>query len=480
MDKNVKLFVPRNAFGSRTELKLMVQSVSEQTLASFVKDNKDLDNILAVSSVVTLICGKHPGKAIEVDLMKSTKKQNDGKFQRGKTYQMYTTKDKVWKFADVEFKGHQDDLTVMLPAGREKYTIMELDMPSSFPKENVPSIAEALHTCINKTVVVMIVKQHEDDLKKCALRIVRREIIKDTLEFLKENGYTEGPDFSAEFSLQEGQQLEIICTGNIENTTEPNEQVPLTYLTYMGGVATDLTLRVKDSWKQKDLPAYVGTIRCTVLRRHVNSETSFSRSVELTVSLPKPVRPRTAIGVARVRFPYYLNSLAFYLSETLCKNDTEIWQAVLRSLLGHSEFSSGYRIAKRKSVEDNEEPVCRAMLLDWMKAQAVHDDKLEPIAAALRYNGHRDIAESCLDFVRFQKEHLSDSVLIELAQGITKDIQQLGQDLGLDSKRISQCIKQHSDNIKRQYIAVMMEWRESDQVIKHGDNSLEYLRSTCV
>ena len=44
---------------------------------------------------------------------------------------MYTTKDKIWKFADVEFKGHQEDLTVMLPVGREKYTyvLMILCMP---------------------------------------------------------------------------------------------------------------------------------------------------------------------------------------------------------------------------------------------------------------------------------------------------------------------------------------------------------------
>ncbi|XP_053403157.1 calponin homology domain-containing protein DDB_G0272472-like [Mercenaria mercenaria] len=60
-----------------------------------------------------------------------------------------------------------------------------------------------------------------------------------------------------------------------------------TYLTYMGGVTTDLTLRVKDSWKQKDLPAYVGTIRCTVIRRPVTSQSFFSRSIELAISLPK-------------------------------------------------------------------------------------------------------------------------------------------------------------------------------------------------
>ncbi|XP_053403156.1 uncharacterized protein LOC123554157 [Mercenaria mercenaria] len=119
MDKKVNLFVPRNAFGSRTELKLMVQSVSEQALASFVNDNNDLNNILAVSSIVTLICGKEPAKAIQVDLT-SSQRQNSGKIQRGKTYQLYTSKDKVWKFADVECKGHQDDITVVLPAGREK------------------------------------------------------------------------------------------------------------------------------------------------------------------------------------------------------------------------------------------------------------------------------------------------------------------------------------------------------------------------
>ena len=69
---------------------------------------------------------------------------------------------------------------------------MELDMPTSFPKESVPQIAEALHTCINKTKVVMLARQHENDLKKCEVRIVRRDILKDTLNFLTENGYTEG------------------------------------------------------------------------------------------------------------------------------------------------------------------------------------------------------------------------------------------------------------------------------------------------
>ncbi|XP_060603079.1 FK506-binding protein 5-like [Ruditapes philippinarum] len=287
MDKNVKLFVPRNAFETKTELKLMVQSVSDNSLSSFGKDNSELENILAVSPVLTLICGRHPKKAIEVDLIKSSQKQSNGQFQRGKTYQMYTSKDKVWKFADVEYKGHQDDLTMMLPPGREKYTVMELDMPSSFPEENVPQIAEALHVCINKTAVVMVAKQHENDLKKCEVRIIRRDILKETMIYLSENGYTEGPEPCAEFNLQEGQQLEIICTGNIDDELKTDTNVRLTYLSYIGGITGARSLRIKDTWKQKDLPAYVGTLRCTIFKNTASHDSSLSRSVELTISLPK-------------------------------------------------------------------------------------------------------------------------------------------------------------------------------------------------
>ena len=53
-----------------------VQSVSDNSLSTFVKDNAELENILAVSSVITLICARHPKKAIEVDLIKSSQKQS--------------------------------------------------------------------------------------------------------------------------------------------------------------------------------------------------------------------------------------------------------------------------------------------------------------------------------------------------------------------------------------------------------------------
>lgn len=69
---------------------------------------------------------------------------------------------------------------------------MELEVPGAFPKESVPEVAKALNTYINKTAVVMIVKQHENDLNKCEVRVVRRDNFADTMTFLLENGYSKG------------------------------------------------------------------------------------------------------------------------------------------------------------------------------------------------------------------------------------------------------------------------------------------------
>jgi hypothetical protein len=50
----------------------------------------------------------------------------------------------------------------------------------------------------------------------------------------------------------------------------------------MGGASLDLSLRVKDSWKQKDLPDYIGKIMCNTLDED-------GSQVELVISLPKVV-----------------------------------------------------------------------------------------------------------------------------------------------------------------------------------------------
>jgi hypothetical protein len=64
------------------------------------------------------------------------------------------------------------------------------------------------------------------------------------------------------------------------------------------------------------------------------------------------------------------------VSHNVCKEEDDIWQAFLKTLLGEDEFHSGYRLAKRKLTDDKPEEICMTILLDWMKAQAAHEDKV--------------------------------------------------------------------------------------------------------
>lgn len=64
------------------------------------------------------------------------------------------------------------------------------------------------------------------------------------------------------------------------------------------------------------------------------------------------------------------------MSHNVCKEEDDIWQQILKTLLGEEDFYSGYRLAKRKLKDQNAEQVCKAVLLDWMKSQAAHVDKV--------------------------------------------------------------------------------------------------------
>lgn len=65
-------------------------------------------------------------------------------------------------------------------------------MPSNFPKENILRLADAFYTSVNTTFVKMIVRQHQEDLHRGVVRIVRQEQSNDTKTYLAENGFTEG------------------------------------------------------------------------------------------------------------------------------------------------------------------------------------------------------------------------------------------------------------------------------------------------
>jgi hypothetical protein len=53
------------------------------------------------------------------------------------------------------------------------------------------------------------------------------------------------------------------------------------------------------------------------------------------------------------------------------------WGTVLKCLLGGSKFATKYRIASRKLEEKTDTSICKVMLLDWLKEQAIADDKVQ-------------------------------------------------------------------------------------------------------
>ncbi|KAL4220421.1 hypothetical protein ACF0H5_020824 [Mactra antiquata] len=478
VDNQVKLFVPRDTFENRTEMRMRVQTVDSSSLNELMKDIPALDNVLSVGSLITLQSQKPPRQSIEVDLLKSTTKSGTGtKFQRGRFHQLYACRDKVWKVAEVEYKGQQNNVTVSLPVARDKVMIMELEVPSTTPKEVLPTIAETLHEYINKTSVVMLVRQKSSNPRMMTVRIVRKVDFKRVDEYLESIGFDTGPEVSGEFLIKECQPVEIMCTGNIE--TDPHQQIKLQYMSYKGGISTMFTVKVKDIYKQKDLPSFIGTIKCVLLTDTKSGSEDVTSSIELSISLPKPTRSKTVIEFAEVRFPFYLTAMVNYLATFIGKDKVFNWQTVLISLMGKRGFDSGHRNAMRKIEDSSDEHlIFRTIMLDWMKAQHRHEDKIQPISAALQHNGYSTTAKMCEEFVTFQKENISDEVLMDIASNATRNAEDIGRDLELPNNKIKKCIQQYPNNNQKQIELLLIEWRETDDALHH-DSVRKYLEKVC-
>ncbi|KAL4220422.1 Death domain-containing protein 1 [Mactra antiquata] len=478
VDNQVKLFVPRDTFENRTEMRMRVQTVNSTWLNELMKDIPDLDNVLSVGSLITLQSQKPTRQSIEVDLLKPTTKSGLGpKFQRGRFYQLYACRDNVWRIAEVEYKGQQNNVSVGLPVGRDKIIVMELEVPSTTSKEILPNIAKTLYECIINIPVVMLVRQKSTNPEMLTVRIVRKDDIKRVDDYLESIGFDTGPDVTGEFLIKEFQSVEIICTGNIE--TDSQEKIKLQYISYKGGISTTFTVKVKDIYKQKDLPSFIGTIRCALLKECQSGSEDITSSLEVTITLPKVSRPKSTVGTARVRLPFYLTSMVKYLSTYIEKDGLFEWQSVLETLIGKHEFNTGYRNAMRK-IEDIDDEVLlfKTILLDWMKAQQKHVDKIKPILSALIRNGHTGIASQCQEYVIYQKTNISDEVLNEMSRKATRNVNDIGKELGLSEHIITKCINAHSGNNQRQIEELLAEWREFDDVTRH-DNVRNFLKHVC-
>ncbi|WAR27962.1 RBP2A-like protein [Mya arenaria] len=455
-------------------LKSEVNPISPETIVQNAKDDSLWENVMSTSSMISISCQRAPAKEIEVDITHHTT-ASGGRSSRGKLYHMFTTRDKVWKFADMEYKGTKDVVSVTLPAFKDRFSLFELEMPANIPKETALKVAQSCHEQMFKSPVRMIVRQRDVDPQKALVMIAGKKHVINFIDQLKNDGYSYGPDVTKQFGLRDGQRLILTCAGNIGTSSGKNGVVKMTYYTYMNVIKEPLQLHVVDMYKQKDLQEYCGIVRLTV-----DNGTEFpDEQFDLTVTLPKIERQKTIFPGTRVRFPYYLTALAGFLSRQVCENDELSWKDVLLGIVGSKrELESLIRVAKRKVEDDNDAPsVCTVTLCDWMKATTKKEDKVYHILDTLDYEGLYELHNKCSAFVQFQKEVMTDTALSEISSTTSKSANVLAEDLHLNKEAVDRCKKECGEDSL--VLHLLYEWRESDEAIKYGDRALDRLRALC-
>ncbi|WAR27964.1 DTHD1-like protein, partial [Mya arenaria] len=204
-------------------------------------------------------------------------------------YHMLTTREKIWKFADMEYKGTKDVVSVTLPAFKDRFSLFELEMPANIPKETALKVAQSCHEQMFKTPVRMIVRQHVVNPQKALVMVAGSKLVKSFIDQMRNDGYSCGPDVTKQFLLRDGQRLILTCAGNIATSSGKKGMVKITYFTYMNEIKEPLQLHVIDMYKQRELQEYRGIVRLTV-----DNGTEFpDEQFDLIVTLPKIERQKT-------------------------------------------------------------------------------------------------------------------------------------------------------------------------------------------
>ncbi|WAR27968.1 RBP2A-like protein [Mya arenaria] len=200
---------------------IMVNPISSETIAQNAKDDSLWENVMSASSMILISCQRAPAKEIEVDITHDTT-ATGGRSSRGKLYHMFTTRDKVWKFADMEYKGTKDVVSVTLPAYKDRFSLFELEMPANIPKETALKVAQSCHEQMFKSPVRLIVRQHDVDPQKALVMVAGRKHVMSFIDQMKDDGYSHGPDVTKQFGLRDGQRLILTCAGNIDTSSGKN------------------------------------------------------------------------------------------------------------------------------------------------------------------------------------------------------------------------------------------------------------------
>ncbi|XP_052215338.1 reticulocyte-binding protein homolog 2a-like [Dreissena polymorpha] len=467
-DKNVKLFTPRDAFSTRTNVRL---SVINKTLDADVStvDSDLISQVISLGPMITIVCDKAPTKDLEVDIARPA--SEPGFRQRGTRHHLIMSRGKVWSFAEREYKDTSNIvISVKLPANRERYTIVEVELPSTSPKENALKLAQSYHTQSLKTRVHVVLRQHAKNPQNAKIVVVQPNALNAQLQRLSDDGFTLGQDDYSILSLREGQRLYLSSRGNVKISDVDNGTVSFTFYKYMNEINKNVKLQAKDIYLQRDLQEYNGLLQFTVDNGTEHPE----EKIEFTVHLPKVDAPRGQREVHRIRFPYYLTSLAGYLSKCICDKQTEIWRDIVGCFIDKTQLQSLVRVAKGRVLEVDQRTLCRNVLHDWMKQTSKQDDKVQIILESLYSHHHTDIYENCKQFVRYQKGTMTDKALAAIAPSVTMSPDELASVLSIQPEML-QAIKADYTGVEL-IVQLLTEWRESDDAINLGEDALEELQ----
>ncbi|KAL3890762.1 hypothetical protein ACJMK2_003040, partial [Sinanodonta woodiana] len=283
LDKNIKLFVPRDTFRKPQKIKLEIRPIRDNSLTFATQYYDHCHNVLSTSSVMAITCEAPTEKSIELDLTRNAPKDKT-KRDKGKYLHIYKCKGDNWKIADSKVKGKNMDVSINLPSRKNVYMVMEIEGRVGIPNEEFIKAADELYFHSNALIVRVVAKQREDNPHIIMIQCIRREHVSSRLSELESNGYSLGPDTSKEFPLIDGQVISLRCSGNI--TMKPESEVKIIFHAYMDTAKIEVLLEAVEGYKHKDVQCYDGYLQFEILQDNREGVLNIKTSGSLPITLP--------------------------------------------------------------------------------------------------------------------------------------------------------------------------------------------------
>ncbi|KAL3890827.1 hypothetical protein ACJMK2_003102 [Sinanodonta woodiana] len=467
LDKNIKLFVPKDTFRKSTKMNLQIRPIRDNSLTFATQYYDHCHNVLSTSSVMAITCEALTEKDIELCLKRNAPKDKITSF-KSKHLNLYKCKGDNWNIAEIENKQRKSDFSIKLPSRKDSYVVMAIEGKSDIPNEEFSKAADELFFHSNASIVQVVATKRADNPSNLMIQCVRRDQVSSRLSELERQGYNLITYKSEEFTLLDGQAITVWCSGNIAMT--PKSAVKLIFHAYMDTAKQEVTLQAKDEYRQKDFDEYLGHLEFEVLKDKRQGALYIKSPKELSITLCKRAKERLHIVRAPIRFPHYLTTLAKFLAMKLtiqAKDDT--WQQVICSL--GSPIDNDYirrRAPPRSETPNSECEICEIILQDWMKSKLIQEDKIDPILAALQDCDLSILSGECEKLVNIHMKYLSDECISEMAKKIANDWSSLARKLGLSEEEIASCKSGSKGSNEDEAYIMLCKWRVSEAVVNSG------------